>query len=81
VHEHLSKGRRVLVVGEVENPQAYVNKAGEMAASNEITARTIRFLDSAQDHEEQFDEVETIAAPVNGSAAKGKRRVAMDIPF
>ena len=81
VHEHLSKGRRVLVVGEVENAQAYVNKAGEMAATNEITARTIRFLDSAHEDEHQFDDMETTEAPVNGSTAKGRRRVAIDIPF
>lgn len=86
VHEHLSKGRRVLVIGEVENAQAYMSKTGELAATNEITARTIRFLDSAHSDDTHFDEEHTDNAATNTVAANGagkerKRRVAIDIPF
>lgn len=86
VSEHLSKGRKVMVVGEVENAQAYVNKAGEPAATNEVTARTIRFLDSAHHEENPFeDEVAEPATPVPASVSgKGqprKRQAAIDIPF
>ncbi len=91
VNEHLRKGRRVLVVGELENPQAYVNKAGEMAATNEVTARTIRFLDTAIDNETPIDDAEISdslstnpgqinQAPANQGQTKA-RRVAIDIPF
>lgn len=85
VHEHLSKGRRVLVIGEVENAQAYVSKTGELAATNEVTARTIRFLDSAHgdDHpfgEESADQTTATPAPANPKQER-KRRVAIDIPF
>lgn len=85
VHEHLSKGRRVLVIGEVENAQAYLSKTGELAATNEITARTIRFLDTGHSDEQQFEE-ESADSTANGVPAKnsGKeraRRVAIDIPF
>jgi single-strand DNA-binding protein len=87
VHEHLSKGRRVLVVGEVENAQAFVSKTGELSATNEVTARTIRFMDAAQsDDDTNFDEEESDGAEANGASANGagrerSRRVAIDIPF
>lgn len=85
VHDHLGKGRRVLVIGEVENAQAYVSKTGELAATNEVTARTIRFLDSAHgdenpfgdEHAEQPTATSTPATPKQ----ERKRRVAIDIPF
>jgi single-strand DNA-binding protein len=86
VNEHLSKGRRVLVIGEVENAQAYVSKTGELAATNEITARTIRFLDSAhgddtQLHDEVAEHTGATTAVANGAGKERKPRVAIDIPF
>lgn len=86
VSEHLSKGRRVMVVGEVENAQAYVNKTGELAATNEVTARTIRFLDSAHHEENPFEEdaSEPTSPPPTPANSKGqprKRQAAIDIPF
>lgn len=86
VSEHLSKGRRVMVVGEVESAQAYVSKTGELAATNEVTARTIRFLDSAHTEENPFvDDVTEQAAPAPATPAgkpqPRKRQAAIDIPF
>jgi single-strand DNA-binding protein len=86
VSEHLSKGRRVMVVGEVENAQAYVSKTGELAATNEVTARTIRFLDSAHNEENSFGDeaIEQAGAPSaapNGKEQPRKRQAAIDIPF
>lgn len=85
VHDHLGKGRRVLVIGEVENAQAYVSKTGELAATNEVTARTIRFLDSAHGDDNLFGEESadpTIATPAPApQKQERKRRVAIDIPF
>jgi single-strand DNA-binding protein len=86
VSEHLSKGRRVMVVGEVESAQAYVNKAGEPAATNEVTARTIRFLDSAHHEENPFEDEAAESsspapAPANGKPQPRKRQAAIDIPF
>ncbi len=96
VNEHLRKGRRVMVVGELENPQAYLNKAGEPAATNEVTARTVRFLDTATESDLAFDD--NIASepvttkPVAPQPAKAQpvkaqpnatkaRRSTIDIPF
>ena len=42
--KYLAKGSQVMVVGQMEAPNAYVNKAGEPAASNEVTCRTIKYL-------------------------------------
>ena len=84
VHEHLGKGRRVLVIGEVENAQAYLSKTGELAATNEVTARTIRFLDSAHDDNpfgEESAELTTATPAPSNQKQERKRRVAIDIPF
>ena len=43
--KYLSKGKQALVVGTVE-ARAYMNKAGEPAASLELNAREVRFLSS-----------------------------------
>ena len=42
---YLSKGRRVLVTGNV-SANAYINNNGEAAASLDLTARDVRFLSS-----------------------------------
>ena len=44
-NQYLSKGRLVLVEGEVE-ANAYTNQEGEAKASLELTARNVRFLGS-----------------------------------
>lgn len=46
----LSKGRQVMVTGTVE-ARAYVNNAGEAAASLELRARDVRFLGNRADNE------------------------------
>lgn len=67
-NQYLKKGSRVLVVGEIEEPNVYTNKAGEPAASLEVTAQTIKFL-SVQSDEER------VAANVT------KRLNEPDVPF
>ena len=42
-NQYLSKGRQVMVIGEVK-ASAYTNQAGEPAASLELTARDVKFL-------------------------------------
>ena len=44
VSQYLSKGRQVMVVGEIEEPRAYIDREGNPRASLEVTARTIKFL-------------------------------------
>lgn len=74
VAQYLRQGRKVLVVGEVKPPRAYLNRQGEPAASLEVTAHTVKFLDmdagtSPEDEAEQTVE----GAPVQG-------RLPVDIP-
>lgn len=42
--QYLTKGSKVLVVGELEEPNAYIDKEGKPRASLEVTASNIRFL-------------------------------------
>lgn len=49
VNQYLTTGSKVLIVGEIEEASVYTNKAGEPAASLEVTAQEVRFLDSRQD--------------------------------
>jgi single-strand DNA-binding protein len=44
--QYLSKGRQVLIIGELEEARAYTDKDGNQRASLEVTARTIRFVGS-----------------------------------
>lgn len=44
--QYLDKGSKIMVVGKMELPRPYTNKAGEPACSLEVTAREIKFLDS-----------------------------------
>src|SRR5690606_37401582 len=44
VSQYLTKGRQVLVVGEVEEPRPFMGNDGNPRASLEVTARTIRFV-------------------------------------
>lgn len=42
--QYLTKGSKVLVVGTLEDPQAYIDREGQPRASLEVTAQDIRFL-------------------------------------
>lgn len=44
VAEYLTKGRQVMVVGEIEEARGYLDREGEARASLEVTAQTVRFL-------------------------------------
>jgi single-strand DNA-binding protein len=42
--QYLTKGSKVLIVGELEEPRTWVDKDGNTQVSLEVTAQTIRFL-------------------------------------
>lgn len=44
VSQYVTKGRQVMVVGELEEASAYIDKEGNARASNEVTARRVIFL-------------------------------------
>jgi single-strand DNA-binding protein len=45
--KYLTKGRQVLVEGNMQEPNIWVDKDGNNRASLELTARTVQFLGSA----------------------------------
>ena len=47
--QYLTKGREVLVIGEIEEPSVWTDRDGNNRASLEVTARDIRFLGSRDD--------------------------------
>lgn len=46
VSQHLTKGAKVMVVGEIEEPRVYTDREGNQRASLDVTAQTVKFLDS-----------------------------------
>lgn len=65
VAKYLHKGSKVMVIGEVEPPTVYVNKVGEHAATLEVKAQTVRFLDSRGDGEQSAPRTQPASKPAN----------------
>lgn len=77
VSQYLTKGSRVMVVGEIDQVRAYANNKGEPGASLEVTAQTIKFLSAKGENG-------TAEAHGPGSAAQAVQEVSgseADIPF
>ena len=49
--QFLKKGRRVLVVGEVEEAAVWTDREGTARASLDVTAQFVKFMDSSHDEE------------------------------
>ena len=47
--QYLTKGSKVLIVGELEEPRTWVDKDGNTQVSLDVTAQTIRFLSARGD--------------------------------
>jgi single-strand DNA-binding protein len=69
--QYLHKGSRVFVAGELDPPQAYLDRDGQPQASFQVTAHVIRFLDRKPE--------ETSAAEAAPEAESST--AAEDIPF
>ena len=48
-NQYLSKGRLVMVEGEIQEPKAYQSRDGEWRASLNVTARAVKFLGGRAD--------------------------------
>jgi single-strand DNA-binding protein len=79
VSQYLTKGQRVLVVGEIEEARAYTDRDGNMRASLEVTAQTIKFLGSRNEASgsQEASSYGSAAMP----AAEGQELRDEDIPF
>ena len=83
--KYLSKGRQVLVIGEVEDPSTWTDRDGNQRASLEVTATTIKFIGSRADAEMGGGmQAAPASAPDGGGAQGGGGQGAAsdeDIPF
>lgn len=85
VSQYLSKGRQVLVIGEVEDVRGYIDRDGHPRASLEVTAQTVRFLGqrgdgvSGGDMGGGFHQAAPPAEPRSGPPAAGPTDE--EIPF
>lgn len=76
--QYLSKGRQVLVIGEVEDPSTWTDRDGNQRASLEVTATTIKFIGSRTDAEMGSGmQAAPASAPAGGQGAASDE----DIPF
>lgn len=75
--QYLTKGSRVLVVGELEDPNAYIDKEGKPRASLEVTAFTIRFLTPKG----EANAMGVASSPGGAPADHGHEMHDEDIPF
>ena len=73
--QYLTKGSKVLVVGELEDPNAYIDREGHPRASLEVRAITIKFLSS------RGEGVDSHASQGNAAPAGGPAMSDEDIPF
>ena len=81
--QYLSKGRQVLVIGEMEEARPWTDREGNARASLEVTARTIRFI-GGRDSANVGDDYSQ--APVNAGrggsdSSDGPDMTDDDIPF
>jgi single-strand DNA-binding protein len=70
--QYLSKGRQVLIVGELEEPRTYQDRDGNTRVSLDVTARNIRLVGSRGDNATAGGGFGQEAPATAGGAAKGK---------
>ena len=78
VNQYLTKGSKVLVVGEIEEARPYTDRDGNQRASLEVNAHNVKFLSSQGERED--------GAPARSSNSSNKQTARHelrdeDIPF
>lgn len=70
--QYLTKGSRVLVVGELDEARTYTDRDGNTQVSLEVTAQTIRFLSTrGETAAGGGGDFQREPAPARGNAAPG----------
>ena len=84
-NQYLTKGQKVLVVGEVEEPNVWTDREGNARASLDVRARTVQFLNTRAESEALaagMGQSGSQGAPMGGgSAAESVPSDEEDIPF
>ncbi|MCC6455684.1 MAG: single-stranded DNA-binding protein [Caldilineaceae bacterium] len=77
--QYLTKGSRVLIVGELEEPRTYVDKDGNTQVSLEVTAQTLRFMSARGENAGGDSDFQRAPARAgNGGSANNRHSDAMD---
>jgi len=81
VNKYLTKGSQVFVLGEIEDPSMYTNRAGEPAASLEVTSHLVKFLSTRNPAGVELDRM-TDAEKQEARNPNVRRQLSdSDIPF
>lgn len=75
-NQYLTKGQRVLVVGELEEPHVYTGKDGNARASLQVRARNVQFLSTRAEAEGA-----AMHGAGQGNAGTQRQYAEEDIPF
>lgn len=78
--QYLTKGQKVMVVGEIEDPNVWTDQQGNSRASLELTARDVRFL-SSRDEAGMGGGMPSSAMASGGGGDDGPASNDEDIPF
>jgi single-strand DNA-binding protein len=78
VSQYLTKGRQVLIIGEVEEARAFTDREGNQRASLEVTARTIRFIGGRGEGTGDSDFQRAPARAGNGGNTNSRHSDSMD---
>lgn len=81
VHQYLSKGRQVMVVGEVEEARVFTDKSGAARASLEVKAQNVKFLGQKGDGNGTHAGGAVMVAGQTPTVATQVEAEAVDIPF
>ncbi|MEZ4870073.1 MAG: single-stranded DNA-binding protein [Caldilineaceae bacterium] len=81
VTQYLSKGRQVMVVGEVEEARGYLDRDGNPRASLEVRAQTVRFLGQRGDNMMGSDAGGQYGGAMSANNNNGAEVQDEDIPF
>jgi single-strand DNA-binding protein len=84
VSQYATKGSRVLVIGEIEEPRIYTDRNGEQRVSLDVTAQTVKFMSPRGEAGQEAGAVphaERAAQGAGSSPASGPSLSDEDIPF
>jgi len=87
VSQYLTKGRQVMVVGEMEDARAFTDRDGNMRASLEVRANSVRFLGQrgdnmgSNDTGSSFGNGNNTSSSSSASSSSGQDMEDEDIPF
>lgn len=80
-NQYLSKGRLVMVEGEIQEPRTYQSRDGEWRASLDVTARDVRFLGGRGDAGSGYDSSARETDVGDADAGSGPILDEEEIPF